>query len=212
MTASRPIRKADLKIVMIGDSSIGKTCLVLRYIDRQFQNSISTIGASFILKPWGHYNIAIWDTAGGERYTGMSTFYYRNASAAILSFDLTNRKTFESLSEKYLPILNTVNSAKLKVIVGTKSDLLKVQPREVTAAEGKELAKTLNPQLDSKDSFIPYFETSSKNGANVDNMFEYVFENFYPNAGSEPRPVQNENNISLSSNHAVSTKSSFLCC
>lgn len=210
MSSNRTYKKVDLKVVMVGDSSVGKTCLVLRYIDRQFQESISTIGACFILKHWGHYNIAIWDTAGSERYTGMNTFYYRNAAAEILVFDITDRRTFENLSTKYLPILNSMNSSKLRVIVGTKCDLLSSQKRQVSAMEATELANKLNPRIQEMTGFIPYFETSSKSGTNVDKMFEFIFEHFYPNSGSEPRPVSTENNISLSNNVAQPVKSS--CC
>ncbi|XP_054723721.1 ras-related protein Rab-24-like [Uloborus diversus] len=213
MSEKRTMRKADLKIVMIGNSSVGKTCLVLRYIDRQFQETICSIGASFVLKPWGHYNIAIWDTAGGERYTGLSTFYYRNAAAAVLAFDLTDHQSFESLSQVYLPILNNSSSAKLKVVVGTKRDLIRSNRRQVTEEEGVELAKKLNPQIDPGNGVIPYFETSSKNGLNVDEMFEYIFQYFYPNGGTEPRPLSGEDrNILLTNNNASTKKNSYSCC
>lgn len=210
MTERRTLRKADLKVVMVGDASIGKTSLVLRYTDRQFQDTISTIGASFILKRWGYYNIAIWDTAGEEKYSGMSNFYCRNAAAAILAFDLTNRISFENLSHRYIPILNGVNSATLKVVVGTKKDLLRARKRQVTEEEALELTTQLNPQLDGKNAVVPYFETSSKTGFNVDEMFEYVFQYFYPNGGSEPRPVSTEDrNILLTNNNVAQKKSTF---
>ncbi|KAI8504159.1 phagosome acidification [Branchiostoma belcheri] len=67
-------KKADMKVVIMGDFAIGKTALLQRYISGAFQDTTSTIGASFMLKQWGPYNIAIWDTAGNERYSGLTTF------------------------------------------------------------------------------------------------------------------------------------------
>ncbi|XP_015906347.1 ras-related protein Rab-20 [Parasteatoda tepidariorum] len=204
--------KADLKVVMVGDASVGKTCLVLRYIDRQFQESVSTIGAAFVLKSWGYYNIAIWDTAGGEKYAGLSTFYYRNASAAVLVFDIFDRKSFETLLQRYIPILNNVSSAKLKVVVGTKRDLLKSRERRVTVEEGINLAKSSNPHLDFTNMRVPYFETSSKTGTSVDDMFEYVFEHFFSDKGSHPRPQNTKIDSIAISDKIEKRQSTFVCC
>ncbi|GFW78626.1 ras-related protein Rab-20 [Trichonephila clavipes] len=182
-----------LKVVMIGDASIGKTCLVVRYMEREFYNSQSTIGACFVLKTWGNHDIAIWDTAGEEKYAGMTTFYYRNASAAILAFDMFDRTSFYNLNQRYIPILNDVASANLKVIVATKSDLLDAHTtRKVSKEEGIELAKKSNPNLDFQKHALPYFETSAKTGHNVDQMFEYIFEFFYP-GGISPTTAIHQN-------------------
>lgn len=183
---------AVLKVVMIGDASIGKTCLVVRYMEREYSNSQSTIGACFVLKTWGNHDIAIWDTAGEEKYAGMTTFYYRNASAAILAFDMFDRTSFYNLNQRYIPILNDVASAKLKVIVATKSDLLDTHIRKVSKEEGIELAKKSNPHLDFQKHALPYFETSAKTGHNVDEMFEYIFEFFYPGGGLSSPTTGNE--------------------
>ncbi|KAG8195702.1 hypothetical protein JTE90_002965 [Oedothorax gibbosus] len=173
-------RLVDCKVVMVGDASVGKTSLVLRYMHGEYQKTMSTIGASFVLKTWGIHDIAIWDTAGEEKYAGMTTFYYRNASAAILTFDMFDRNSFYNLNERYIPILNDVSSAKLKVIVATKSDLLETNIRKVTEDEGMELAHKSNPNLDFTNSFVPYFETSAITGHNVNKLFEYIFTYFYP--------------------------------
>lgn len=212
MPKKRVKSKPDMKVVMVGDSSVGKTCLVLRYIERQFQDSISTIGASFVMKSWGYYNIAIWDTAGGEKYAGLSTFYYRNASAAILAFDMFDRKSFEILVQRYIPILNNVSSAKLKVVVATKRDLLKTQVRMVSEKEGIDLAKESNPHLDFSRGNVPYFETSSKTGENVDEMFEYVFQYFYPNNGSRSKFGGKENDSIVLDATDRTQSTSFTCC
>ncbi|GIY24835.1 ras-related protein Rab-20 [Caerostris extrusa] len=87
---------SDAKVVMVGDSSIGKTSLLLRYMEREFTDCSSTIGAAFVIKTWGVHDIAIWDTAGEEKYAGMTTFYYRNATAAVLTFDMFDRASFQN--------------------------------------------------------------------------------------------------------------------
>ncbi|XP_060595641.1 ras-related protein Rab-20-like [Ruditapes philippinarum] len=118
-------RKADAKVIILGDYNVGKTCLISRYIDGTFGPHESTIGAAFFLKQWGPYNVAVWDTAGDERYTGLSSFYCRNAGAAILAFDLTTSSSYESLWARFLPLLEHAKEDCLKVVVGTKRDVIK---------------------------------------------------------------------------------------
>ncbi|XP_035220334.1 uncharacterized protein LOC118193363, partial [Stegodyphus dumicola] len=115
---------------------------------------------------------------------------------------------------RYIPIINNVSSTKLKVIVGTKRDLTRTLPRQVTEEEGIELAKKLNPSLPPNIKIIPYFETSSKTGYKVDEMFEFVFQFFYPNGGSEPRPLNKEDCSLLLSNNAnhIGKNKTFTCC
>ncbi|CAL1278235.1 unnamed protein product [Larinioides sclopetarius] len=122
---------ATAKVVMVGDACVGKTSLMSRYMERQYVECTNTIGAAFVIKTWGIHDIAIWDTAGEEKYAGMTTFYYRNASAAILTFDMFDRTSFYNLSHRYIPILNDVASAQLKVIVANKSDLLGTHQRQI---------------------------------------------------------------------------------
>lgn len=184
------MRKADLKVVLLGDMDVGKTSLVLRYVERRFQETVNTIGASFLLKQWGNYNIAIWDTAGEEKYQGLNLFYCRNSSAAILMFDLTNLRTFETLRLRYLPLLDSVDSFVLKIVVGSKLDLLQTQDRQVTPEEAKEFAKSIN-DVYCQTNEVPYFETSSRTGYNVDNVFEIIFEHFFPSQGKKPRSASN---------------------
>lgn len=147
----------------------------------------------------------------------MSNSYCRNAGAAILVFDLTVRHTFENLKQVYVPLLNAVNAAKLKVVVGSKRDLLCRYARKVTEQEGQEFAKSLNPDLAQKD-IVPYFETSSRLGTNVDMVFEFVFQYFYPNGGSIPRPISvHDREVNLACSNSTSTattkkKKPVYCC
>lgn len=185
------MRKADLKVVMLGDTDVGKTSLVVRYTERRFQDTTTTIGASFLLKQWGNYNISIWDTAGEEKYQGLNVFYCRNTSAAILVFDLTIQQTFETLKHRYLPLLECLDGDILKVVVGSKLDLLEKRQRQINSEQGKMFARSINPLFcQTLNSPAPYFETSSRTGACVDEVFEAIFETFFPQGGKGSRATQ----------------------
>ncbi|XP_076349937.1 ras-related protein Rab-20-like isoform X1 [Tachypleus tridentatus] len=202
----------DLKVVLLGDAHVGKTSLVRRYIDRKFQGSVSTIGASFLLKQWGNYNIAIWDTAGAEKYSGLSSFYCRNAAAAVLTFDLTRYKSIETLRQRYIPLLEVMEQVSVKVVAGTKLDLISNFPRQVAPEEGQQLAAEVNVNQTCRD-IIPYFETSSKTGQNVDNVFEFIFEYFFPDRGLRPRCNNKlEDSIVLKKMSKNSYKHKAVCC
>ncbi|ESO83144.1 hypothetical protein LOTGIDRAFT_197498 [Lottia gigantea] len=179
-------RKPDLKVIIMGDYAVGKTSLVCRYIEDKFIKHEPTIGAAFFLKQWGPYNVAVWDTAGDERYTGLSHFYCRNAGAAILAYDMSNPQTFESLWARFMPLLNSSTEKCLKIVVGTKMDLIPPEERDITLEEGRKLAHELNEGLDiSKLACEPYFETSSKDGSHVSEVFECIFQYCLPLSGDQ---------------------------
>ncbi|CAN8003285.1 unnamed protein product [Ixodes pacificus] len=173
------LQTADLKVVILGDANVGKTSLLVRYLEKRFDDRTkSTVGASFTLKMWGKYNVAIWDTAGQERYIGLSSFYCRNADVAIMAFDITNRESYKALMTRYVELLHMVDDFALKVVVGTKTDLLEDYKRQVSSAEAEMFARNLNHTA-AKDK-APYFETSSATGNNIETVFEYIVERCYP--------------------------------
>ncbi|ELU15702.1 hypothetical protein CAPTEDRAFT_56170, partial [Capitella teleta] len=167
----------DLKVVIMGAASVGKTTIIHRYIEKRFQETISTIGASFSLKQWGPYNIALWDTAGEERFSGLSSFYCRGAGAAILAYDLTSDDSFHALRARFKGLLEAAEDDCLVVVVGTKLDMVTEENRAVPPQDAKALARELNTQQLTE---LPYFETSSLSGHNVDRLFEYIFQHCLP--------------------------------
>ena len=85
----QPKRKSDKKVIILGDAGVGKTCLIRRYIDGVYMDKTqTTMGTAFFLKQWHNKNIALWDAAGQEEFQGLTSFYCRNANAAILCYDI----------------------------------------------------------------------------------------------------------------------------
>jgi len=94
--------KVDVKVVLLGKTSVGKTCLVERFLHGKFKdNTVATVGAAFGAKKLTikgkEITLGIWDTAGQERYESMSRIYYRSAKAALICYDLSDKKSFEKV-------------------------------------------------------------------------------------------------------------------
>lgn len=170
--------KVYLKIVLLGKVNSGKTCLVTRYItDTYSPEQPSTIGAAFCRKDISVegriLSLAIWDTAGAERYQAMSSMYYRNAKAAVICFDLTEKLSFEKADYWVNQILTNEENCKI-YLCGTKLDLIKadLNKRAVPQDTVKNYANGRNAEV---------FETSSKSGVNVGKLFETISHSFLVN-------------------------------
>jgi len=184
--------KPDFKIVILGQKDVGKTSLIFRYIHRRFTETVTTIGASFFLRRHKGKNFALWDTAGEERFSGLSALYSRDASAAILAYDVTCADSFASLKTRFLPMLSSAKDHCIYVVVGTKLDLAQpdaTQIEQVDSEEAKRFALEINSHL-PEESFasgiVPFFETSSKSGDGVDNLFTFIFEHLLERTEDEP--------------------------
>ena len=154
-----------IKILMIGDSNVGKSCLLLRYVDNSYSSTfITTIGIDFKIKIINVENkrikLQLWDTAGQERFRTITTSYFRGAQAAMLTYDVTNRETFDHI-KNWLDDLNNHGNGKIEIfLVANKIDL--IDGRLVTKEEGEQLAKKYK---------MKYFECSARSGLNVEEMF-----------------------------------------
>lgn len=153
-------------------AAAGKTTLVERYLNKRFvENPQATIGAAFNAKKISINGqsvvIGLWDTAGSERYEAMSRIYYRSAKAAILCFDLRDNDSFEKLKEWVAELKEHEPTCAL-YIVGCKLDTV-VDGARVDATAIRNFAEKVGAQV---------FETSSKTGRNVDELFFSVAENW----------------------------------
>eukprot|EP01114_Cavostelium_apophysatum_P015041 TRINITY_DN4023_c0_g1_i1.p1 TRINITY_DN4023_c0_g1~~TRINITY_DN4023_c0_g1_i1.p1 ORF type:complete len:207 (-),score=24.02 TRINITY_DN4023_c0_g1_i1:43-663(-) len=155
----------DAKVVLLGDSGVGKTSLVMRYVQGTCapeQNS--TIGASFMTKRMFLNNwkvkLQIWDTAGQERFRSMTPMYYRGANAAILVYDMTQAQSFESVKDWVRELNTNVNDEIVIAIAGNKCDL--VDKDGAISSQVKEYAESIDAMC---------FETSALTDRGVEDLF-----------------------------------------
>ena len=163
------------KVVLIGDTSVGKTNILSKYLSNEFDpDSKATVGVEFGTKDFQIENnkvkVQIWDTAGQERYRSITNAYYKGAKGSLLVYDITNRKSFENL-DKWLSDLKSNGEDKISVVlIGNKSDL--ESERKITLEEGKEKAAFFK---------LAFMETSALNGNNIENAFNELITDVYKN-------------------------------
>ena len=168
----------NLKILLVGDSAVGKTTLILKYVDGKFSDShITTIGFEYkdkeITVNDRKINLQIWDTSGQERYRSITKNFYRNAHGILFVFDVTNQTSFDHLKDW----LNSSNECDIdfkKIIVGNKIDL-----------NGRVVNKETMEFFAEKNQIKKSYETSAKDGTNVDLIFKEMAELILANKTDE---------------------------
>ena len=161
------------KIVLVGDSSVGKTNLFLRYIKNEFDpQTKATIGVEFGTKiiKINNYNIKIqiWDTAGQERYKSITSAYYKGAQGAFLVYDITNKSSFLNIDKWIRDLKNNGDEKIVLFLIGNKNDLN--DDRVIDTNEEKNKAK---------ENKMFFLETSAKNNDNVNNAFDEIINNIF---------------------------------
>lgn len=163
------------KLVIIGDSSVGKTGILSRYLSKEFnENSKATVGVEFggkkLLIQDHRVKVQIWDTAGQERYRSITNAYYKGAKGALIVYDISNKVSFENV-EKWMKEVQVMGESDMYfILIGNKADL--DDKREVSTEQGEEKAKNLG---------IAFMETSAKTSHNVDNVFNQTCEHIVKN-------------------------------
>ena len=174
------------QLLMIGDSGVGKTCLLLRYANDSFSPTfITTIGIDFKIKnvdiDGKRIKLQIWDTAGQERFRTITTSYFRGAQGILLVYDVTDRRSFESIRNWVSQIQQHADVHVNKILVGNKCDML--DEKVVSTEEGQKLAKEFG---------IDFFECSAKNNINVEQAFiglgRAVKNRLVADGGAGPKP------------------------
>ena len=206
-----------LKLVLLGDSGVGKTNLISRYISNSFdENTRATIGVEFFCKNFRinkkrTIKVEIWDTAGQERYKAITSVYYKGAKGAFIVYDITSRKTFENI-DKWIGEIKerTTDDVKL-IIIGNKTDLN--NEREVKSEEAL---------IKYQDMDIPLIETSALEDTNVNEAFINLIKIVYKDIARkeiEERKNISDNKISqgidlksIDEEEINENKESFTCC
>lgn len=157
------------KVMLVGDSGVGKTCLLVRFKDGAFLagSFISTVGIDFRNKVMNidgvKVKLQIWDTAGQERFRSVTHAYYRDAHALLLLYDVTNRASFDNIQAWLSEIHEFAQQDVVLMLLGNKADA--THGRVVKREDGEKLAKEFG---------VPFMETSARSGLNVELAFTAV--------------------------------------
>ena len=201
-----------LKLVMIGDSGVGKTNILSRYINNEFSSiTKATVGVEFfstiIKKNNKLIKLQIWDTAGQERYKSITSAYYKGAKGAFVVYDITKMKTFKNLDKWITELKANGNEDIYIILIGNKLDLEK--NREVMTNDVKRKAEELK---------VGYFETSALDGSNIEHAFDVIVEEMskkIPVEDINVKKVMNNNkviNIDVNKKDDKNKKGIFGCC
>lgn len=200
--------KATYKILILGDSNVGKTCIVHRYCDDTYYDTyISTIGVDFKQKivqlDTIPIKLQIWDTAGQERFRTLTTAYYRGAMGILLVYDVTNIESFNHLMYWVKTIEENACPNVVKVLAGNKCDA--VNERTVERSNGQMMAETFE---------MPFFEISCKQNINIEAAFstltQMIRERIKENLLETDSPVSSSPSLSEDKNIILdSIKNSF---
>ena len=200
------------KILILGDSFVGKTNILKRFIHNEFDSTTKeTVGVEFDSK---NYNFGektikaqIWDTAGQERYRSVTKAYYKGAKGALLVYDISRRITFENIDNWLIDLRTNGDKDILIILIGNKSDLN--SKREVSKDEAENKAEQYN---------IAFLETSAKNGDNIDKAFSELVEQVYNANKTSIEKIDvkvegnNEDGISLQKDDVDEQKKNKGCC
>ena len=167
------------KVVLVGDSFVGKTNIMSKYLKDEFhEDSKATVGVEFGSKQFtieGHsIKAQIWDTAGQERYKAITSAYYKGAKGAFVVYDITRKTSFESI-DRWVNDLTAAADKKITIVViGNKSDL--EDQRQITKEQGEEKSAKLE---------VAFLETSALSGENLDKAFELMMNEIYKKCHEE---------------------------
>ena len=210
-----------LKYIIIGNSSVGKSCILMKYIHDTFDEEFkTTIGVEFGSKNISINNkifkIQIWDTAGQETFRSITRAYYKNSVCACVVYDITNKNSFLDVKSWVDDCKKMTPKTVVMVLVGNKIDL--EEKREVSFDEGQNFAEQNN---------MLFFETSAKSGDNIENIFyesaelvsKRIDEGFYDlngencgiKIGLNP-PHQENENIILNEKNSNNARQKRYCC
>lgn len=177
-----------LKVIVIGDSTVGKTALLLKYVEGVYTSTTMTIGIDFKNKnieiDGKEIKLQLWDTAGQERFKTISVSYFRRAHGIALLYDVSNTQSFEHVPSWLDSVAqNTLRKVPL-ILIGNKCDLA----LKVKVEEGKQMAK---------DNDVPFFLTSAKTGQGVEEAFTSLARMILKDQGQLEENPDNNGNVNI---------------
>lgn len=181
---------SSVKLVLLGEAAVGKSSLVLRFVNNDFQeNKEPTIGAAFLTQKCElderTVKFEIWDTAGQERFASLAPMYYRNAQAALVAYDLTKPATLQK-AKHWISELHRQASPNITIaLVGNKLDLC----AEGEDDEDRRRVSTEEASSYAEENHLVFFETSAKTGQGVREVFETIAEKI-PLEVQQARPAR----------------------
>ena len=159
------------KILLLGDSEVGKSCFLMRYSDNVFvENYITTIGLDYKLKSvkldsGKTIKVQLWDTAGQDKYRTIAKNYFKGSHGILLLYDVTKQSSFQNIRDWIQDIREEDSQKAIIFLIGNKIDL--VDKRKISKEKGIELAEEYK---------LPFFEASAKSGENVDEVFKALYK------------------------------------
>lgn len=160
------------KVILIGDSSVGKTCIIQRLINNTFGETPPTIGGIYFNKKIRDVDINIWDTAGQERFRSLTQMYYKGAKAIIIVFDVSNISSFEG-AKKWLNEIESNSKGAVTALCGNKCDI-----------KNRAIDESI-PKTFCSEKKMMYFETSAKENIGITEMFDNIAEEIKKNRTEE---------------------------
>jgi Ras-related protein Rab-5C len=159
------------KLVVLGTSGVGKTCLTLRFVRGVYEeDQLPTIGAAYLTKKVGRFVYEIWDTAGQERYESITPLYYRSAQAAVIVFDVNDTKSFDKARDWLARLRKELDNTEMPIaLAANKCD-----------QEGKPVVDLEEAASFAREHGLHMFKTSAKNGDGVDEMFAWLAQSLPP--------------------------------
>ena len=205
------------KILLIGNTFVGKSSLLQRFIDQSWNGKFDpTIGVDFVriiknkkiqklktIEVEGKkVKLQIWDTAGEERFRNITSSYYKGGHGILLMYDITNRNSFESIKNWLIEVEKHADKNIYKILIGNKIDLEK--DRDITYNEGKEYAESEG---------MKFIETSAKDGSNIEEAFELITKEIIKsNINKNVNEIENKNNSKINLGDNIEFKPKKKCC
>ncbi|KAL8371933.1 hypothetical protein RB595_001643 [Gaeumannomyces hyphopodioides] len=193
-----------IKLLLIGDSGVGKSCCLLRFSEDSFTPSfITTIGIDFKIRTieldGKRVKLQIWDTAGQERFRTITTAYYRGAMGILLVYDVTDERSFNNIRTWFANVEQHASEGVNKILIGNKCDW--EEKRAVSTEQGQALADELG---------IPFLEVSAKGNINIDKAFYSLASDIKKRTIDTAKEYQNPSSVNVGANAEASRSGN--CC